>query len=69
LAGHTLTLRSVGDKESLLLIGGFSPDLGFLEDVWEFDMQTEVWKKLKTSGYGPAGKSFTKKHLNYLIIL
>jgi len=55
LAGHTLTLRSVGDKESLLLIGGFSPDLGFLEDVWEFDMQTEVWKKLKTSGYGPAG--------------
>jgi len=61
LAGHTLTLRSVGDKESLILIGGFSPDMGFLEDVWEFDMQTEVWKKFKTSGYGPAGKCITKQ--------
>lgn len=62
LAGHTLTLRSVGDKESLILIGGFSPDMGFLEDVWEFDMQTDVWKKFKTSGYGPAGKFLTKKY-------
>jgi len=34
--------------------------MGFLEDVWEFDMQTEVWKKFKTSGYGPAGKCITK---------
>lgn len=59
LAGHTLTLRSVGEKESLILIGGFSPDMGFLEDVWEFDIQTEVWKKFKTSGYGPSGKCIT----------
>lgn len=56
LAGHTLTLRSVGEKESLILIGGFSPDHGFLEDVWEYDLQTENWKKFKMSGYGPAGK-------------
>lgn len=56
LAGHTLTLRSVGEKESLILIGGFCPDYGFLEDVWEYDLQTDNWKKFKISGYGPAGK-------------
>ncbi|XP_050427055.1 multiple epidermal growth factor-like domains protein 8 [Adelges cooleyi] len=55
LAGHTLTLRSVGDKESLILIGGFSPDYGFLEDVWEYDLQLESWKQCKMRGYGPAG--------------
>lgn len=55
LAGHTLTLRSVGEKESLILIGGFSPDIGFVEDVWEFDLQLETWKTFKISGYGPAG--------------
>lgn len=57
LAGHTLTLRSVGEKESLILIGGFSPD-GFLEDVWEYDLQTEIWKKFKMIGYGPIGKHY-----------
>jgi len=61
-------LRSVGEKESLILIGGFSPDIGFLEDVWEFDLQLETWNTFKISGYGPAGKCFIKRdiHKDYL---
>lgn len=69
LAGHTLTLRSVGDKESLLLIGGFSPDKGFLDEIWEFDLQNNQWKTIKIKGYGPSGKYFTISNVlfHYLI--
>ncbi|XP_014282328.1 multiple epidermal growth factor-like domains protein 8 [Halyomorpha halys] len=55
LAGHTLTLRRVGETEILLLIGGFSPEHGFLDVVWEFNLETDKWSKLKTSGSGPIG--------------
>ncbi|XP_054283597.1 multiple epidermal growth factor-like domains protein 8 [Macrosteles quadrilineatus] len=55
LAGHTLTLRRGTETESLLLIGGFSPDHGFLHHVWEFDLTTETWTELETFGYGPLG--------------
>lgn len=57
LAGHTLTLRRGDESESLLLIGGFSPRYGFLETVWEFDLETELWDSLNTTGNGPLGKS------------
>ncbi|XP_046676550.1 multiple epidermal growth factor-like domains protein 8 isoform X2 [Homalodisca vitripennis] len=55
LAGHTLTLRRGPESESLLLIGGFSPNFGFLQSVWEFDLATENWTELETFGNGPLG--------------
>ncbi|KAJ4443468.1 hypothetical protein ANN_05140, partial [Periplaneta americana] len=55
LAGHTLTLRRGSESESLILIGGFSPRYGFLETVWEFDLETELWDNLSTTGNGPLG--------------
>lgn len=60
-----MTLRSIADKESLILIGGFSQDYGFLEDVWEFDLQIESWRQYKMRGYGPAGKCFPFYFVNY----
>jgi hypothetical protein len=56
LAGHTLTLYRSGESESLVLIGGFSPRYGFLETVWEFDLEAELWDSLNTTGNGPLGK-------------
>ncbi|XP_067001504.2 multiple epidermal growth factor-like domains protein 8 [Anabrus simplex] len=55
LAGHSLTLHREGDSESLLLVGGFSPRYGFLDTVWEFNLETEIWEILNTTGNGPAG--------------
>uniref|UniRef100_A0A146L5D8 Multiple epidermal growth factor-like domains protein 8 n=2 Tax=Lygus hesperus TaxID=30085 RepID=A0A146L5D8_LYGHE len=55
LAGHTLTLRRDGDSETLVLIGGFSTEHGFLKAVWEFNPVTDQWTELETSGYGPIG--------------
>lgn len=55
LAGHTLTLRREGEKETLVLIGGFSPEHGFLDTVWEYNLETEKWNKLNTTGSGPIG--------------
>jgi hypothetical protein len=56
LAGHTLTLFRSGESESLVLIGGFSPRYGFLETVWVFDLETELWNSLNTTGNGPLGE-------------
>ncbi|XP_046832865.1 multiple epidermal growth factor-like domains protein 8 isoform X2 [Vespa crabro] len=53
LAGHTLTLRRDGESESLLLIGGFSPKYGYLDTVWEFNLETESWDTISTNGNGP----------------
>ncbi|XP_015121638.1 multiple epidermal growth factor-like domains protein 8 [Diachasma alloeum] len=55
LAGHTLTLRRNGESESLILIGGFSPKYGYLDNVWEFNLETEIWESVKTLGNGPLG--------------
>lgn len=57
----------MADKESLMLIGGFSQDHGFLEDVWEYDLQLEIWKSFKINGYGPAGKCFKTQSSLYFI--
>lgn len=51
LAGHTLTWRR--DFESLVLIGGFSPKHGYMNEVWEFDTKTDNWEVIQTSGNGP----------------
>lgn len=55
LAGHTLTLRRNGESESLILIGGFSPKYGYLDTVWEFNLETEAWDTINTIGNGPLG--------------
>ncbi|KAF7989739.1 hypothetical protein HCN44_008413 [Aphidius gifuensis] len=55
LAGHTLTLRRNQDTESLILIGGFSTSYGYLDSVWEFNLETEIWIKLVTAKNGPLG--------------
>lgn len=56
LAGHTLTLfRDGGESESLVLIGGFSPKYGYLDIVWEFNLETEKWDAVQTVGNGPLG--------------
>lgn len=55
LAGHTLTLRREGESESLILIGGFSPKYGYLETVWEFNLEIDTWDTIKTLGNSPLG--------------
>ncbi|XP_034236737.1 multiple epidermal growth factor-like domains protein 8 [Thrips palmi] len=55
LAGHTLTLLKSGDVETLILIGGLSPLVGFSEFVWEFNLETENWSRFNTTGDRPLG--------------
>ncbi|XP_066597515.1 multiple epidermal growth factor-like domains protein 8 isoform X2 [Prorops nasuta] len=55
LAGHSLTLRRDGESESLLLIGGFSPKYGYLDTVWEFNLESDTWHIVNTVGNGPLG--------------
>lgn len=55
LAGHTLTLQKFQDHESLVLIGGFSLEEGFLPDIWEFDLDNDKWKKVDCYGPKPVG--------------
>lgn len=55
LAGHTLTLQKYQDYESLVLIGGFSLEEGFMTDMWEFDLDNDKWIKLNCGGSKPVG--------------
>lgn len=55
LAGHTLTLQKYQDYESLVLIGGFSLEEGFMSDVYEFDLDNDKWIQLATEGSKPSG--------------
>ncbi|XP_023314938.1 multiple epidermal growth factor-like domains protein 8 isoform X2 [Trichogramma pretiosum] len=56
LAGHTLTLyRDGSESESLVLIGGFSPKYGYLDTVWQFNLEKERWNTVPTTGNGPLG--------------
>lgn len=57
LSGHTLTFRKVGDVEALNMIGGFSPSVGFLDVVWDFNLEKETWNVLPTYGDRPVGKN------------
>ncbi|XP_071957536.1 multiple epidermal growth factor-like domains protein 8 [Antedon mediterranea] len=51
LAGHTLT---VVDDE-LFLIGGYSPENGFLEKFFVFDIPTNEWEERTSQGSPPTG--------------
>lgn len=55
LAGHTLTLRHDGEHQTLLLVGGFSPQYGFMEKVIEFSPENGTWTVLNTTGTPPIG--------------
>lgn len=55
LAGHTLTLRHDGEHQTLLLVGGFSPEYGFMEKVMEFSPENGTWVVLNTTGTPPIG--------------
>lgn len=53
LSGHTLTYHK--SQESLILIGGISPQTGFLNLVWAYKFGKEQWVSLNTRGPGPLG--------------
>ncbi|MPC59517.1 Multiple epidermal growth factor-like domains protein 8 [Portunus trituberculatus] len=55
LAGHTLTYRGQQEAASLLLVGGASPQYGFLEAPWEYSVSSGRWARLVTSGTAPVG--------------
>ncbi|ETN65266.1 laminin subunit gamma-3 [Anopheles darlingi] len=56
LAGHTLNLVRDGEKEQLLLIGGFSIERGLQNRVWLYNLATGSWSPLTfASGRTPGG--------------
>lgn len=56
LCGHTLTYFRNATTDSLILIGGVSPEFGFSSSVWEFQLQgKEKWIVWQTKGRGPLG--------------
>lgn len=55
LAGHTLTLRYDGEHMTLLLVGGFSPEYGFMDKVVEYSPDNGTWTVLNTTGTPPIG--------------
>lgn len=55
LTGHTLTLLKESDRESLVMIGGFSFESGVQNSIWEYTIETNKWDKLSASGAAPAG--------------
>lgn len=57
LAGHTLTLRHDAEHQTLVLVGGFSPQYGFMEKVMEYNPENGAWTVLNTTGTPPIGKS------------
>lgn len=56
LAGHTLTSYRNATAESLILIGGISPQFGLLNSiVWEYKFERNEWELWKVRGRGPLG--------------
>ncbi|CAH0556746.1 unnamed protein product [Brassicogethes aeneus] len=55
LAGHTLTSYRNSTVESLIIIGGGSPQYGFRNVVWEYRLDKEHWVPWNTKGNGPTG--------------
>ncbi|XP_001814936.2 multiple epidermal growth factor-like domains protein 8 [Tribolium castaneum] len=55
LSSHTLTSYRNSTSESLILIGGISPQSDFHSVVWEFRLDKEQWQECRTKGQGPVG--------------
>lgn len=53
--GHTLTSFRNSSVESLIMIGGVTPESGFINSVWEFRLDKEQWRVWETKGSGPLG--------------
>lgn len=52
VAGHTLTARR---GLSLLLVGGYSPENGFNQQLLEYQLATGTWVSGAQSGTPPTG--------------
>lgn len=52
MAGHTLTARR---GLSLLLVGGYSPENGFNQQLLEYQLATGTWMSGAQSGTPPTG--------------
>lgn len=56
VSGHTLTCFRNNTLESLILIGGVSPEAGFVSYIWEYRLDKKQWEKWnQTKGTGPLG--------------
>lgn len=55
VSGHSLTSFRNATSESLILIGGVSPEKGFVSLVWEYRLDKEQWQAWDTRGNGPLG--------------
>lgn len=57
VAGHTLTARR---GLSLLLVGGYSPENGFNQQLLEYQLATGTWVSGAQSGTPPTGEAAWK---------
>lgn len=57
MAGHTLTARR---GLSLLLVGGYSPENGFNQQLFEYQLVTGTWVSGAQSGTPPTGRAGDK---------
>lgn len=55
LGGHTLTCYKNATYDSLILIGGFSAQEGFMNVPWEFRLDNQTWSPMDVRGNGPMG--------------
>lgn len=55
VSGHTITSFRNSSSENLIMVGGVSPENGFLSDVWEYRLDKEGWRMWETKGHGPSG--------------
>lgn len=58
VAGHTLTARR---GLSLLLVGGYSPENGFNQQLFEYQLVTGTWVSGAQSGTPPTGRAGDKE--------
>lgn len=70
IAGHTLTYYRSFLYESLIIIGGISPQRAVLNTVWEYRLDKQLWQSLNVQGQGPLGifGHSTVYHVNNLFV-
>lgn len=68
LAGHTMTIVKIDEKEKIFIIGGYKNSTNSLDSsetplishhashqsVYEFDIEEKLWRRLNTTGSSPA---------------
>lgn len=63
VAGHTLTARR---GLSLLLVGGYSPENGFNQQLLEYQLATGTWVSGAQSGTPPTGEAAVRAVCTFL---